>query len=91
MSSLSLLQFSALVFVEFVALMVVAAPLVQVQAQVTLPVFLNAHSAPYRPNCALQPRHHNTISYFLQVKCEKTDNYCGCLMLLRGAAGRRRG
>lgn len=58
-------------FVEFVALMVVAAPLVQVQAQVTLPVFLNAHSAPYRLNCALQPRHQDTMSYFLQLKSEK--------------------
>ena len=31
-------QFSALIFVEFVAAMVVASPLVQVQAQVTLDV-----------------------------------------------------
>jgi len=37
----SLLQFSTLIFVEFVALTVVASPLVQVQAQVTLCLFLS--------------------------------------------------
>lgn len=36
----SFLQFSTLIFVEFVALMVVASPLVQVQAQVTTELYM---------------------------------------------------
>lgn len=46
---------------------------------------------PLQAELCVTTRHPDTISYFVQLKSEKNDNYCGCLILLRAAAGRHRG